>query len=393
MKNIISKVILITCVICTAIFSNIAVNAEITPTISFITDNAKKNAQINLKNVGVMIYSAQITFSMDSDAKYTLIPNDSKAYSVVKTDNNNVTLYIDSTNLMDGSKDVELTFISSDKEMNIPNTAALTLIDRSMRSIVYDTVGIDVSVSDNVIPKPTSRPGGGSGGGGGGGGILRATTFPTSVPTAVPTETPMVSATAAPENAETVFTDVSPDYWAADVISYVTGKGLFRGTSDTEFEPQSPMTRAMYVTVLKRFGEKIDPMFDIPCDTPANFSDVAADTWYYDAAAWAGGTGIVKGTGNNEFAPSEPVTREQIAVITINFASLCGVDLSELSTVDAVVFADDAEISSWASDAVRTAQQIGLINGRENGMFAPKESASRAEVAAILQRFIEKITQ
>lgn len=395
MKHILSKIILFICTICTAMLCSVIVYAD-TPKILFTTDDAKKNAQINLNNVGIMIYSAQITFDMESDAQYTLIPNDSKAYSAVKTDNNKVTLYIDSTNLMDGRKDIELTFISSDKEMNVPNTAALTLIDRSMRSVTYDSVEVDISTSNIVTPKPTKRPSSGSGGGGGGGGSRRETSSPTPVqttaPTKTPLETPSASAVPVPDNTNKItFKDVSPDYWAADVISYVTENGLFQGTSDTEFEPQSPMTRAMYVTVLKRFGEKIDPMFDIPCDNPAHFNDVDADTWYHDAVAWAGGIGIVNGIGDNKFAPSEPITREQIAVITINFASLCGIDLSEFSTVDAFEFTDSADISSWAANAVSTAQKTGLISGRENGVFAPQETATRAEVAAILQRFAEKV--
>ncbi len=403
MKYILSKMIAFTCVICMVLSCGVIVRAADAPTISVTTDTAKKHAQINLKDVGIMIYSAQITFKMDSSAEYTLSPNDSKAYSVVKTDesDNTVTIYIDSTNLMDGSEEIDFTFISSDKEMHVPDKAELTLVDRSMRSVTYEDAAVELSESDTVTPKPTKRPStGGGGGGGGGGSSVRSTAAPATSPSAteVPSATEEPSATAVPDENDVtdtkqpLFDDVESDYWAADVIAYVTETGLFQGTSETTFEPKASMTRAMYVTVLKRFGEKIDPAFEIPCDTPMAFDDVDENAWYYDAASWAGGTGLVNGIGDNKFGPSDPVTREQIAVMTINFANLCGVDLSELTDVEAQVFPDDADISDWAVDAVYTAQQIGLVSGRETGLFAPKESATRAEVAAILQRFAEKLT-
>lgn len=101
----------------------------------------------------------------------------------------------------------------------------------------------------------------------------------------------------------------------------------------------------------------------------------------------AGGTGLVSGVGENLFEPHSPVTREQMAVITVNFARLCGVELP--SNVEETEFADEENIQYWATDAVHAAQRAGIINGRDDNIFAPQDTATRAEVAAIMNRLVK----
>ncbi len=375
MKSIATKILLFVCVICIVLTSGVVIHAaDTTPKISIALDNTKKNAKIKLENVGIMIYSAQITLKIsDLTADYTLTPENRNAYSKVRkdTENNTLVLYVDSTELMDGSKEISLATLGADKEMSISNRAELILIDRSMISTSYNNVVVSVSNESNNTTNPPRNPGGTTTGNHGG------TTGIVTVPITTPSPAPGTIGG---------FTDVADNHWAKGSIAYVTVKGLFNGMTDTTFAPDTEMTRAMYVVVLSRFGTKIDAKWQIPCDSPKQFDDIAAGEWYSDAVAWAGGTGLVNGMGNNMFEPSRPITREQLAVMTVNFARLCGAQLP--SNVEAVTFADSGSIQDWAVDAVRVAQQAGLINGRTDGTFAPQDTATRAEVAAILHRFV-----
>ncbi len=374
MKSIATKIVSFVCVICIVLGCGVAIYAaDTTPKIAITLDNTKKNATIKLENVGIMIYSAQITLKVsDLTADYTLAPENRNAYSKVRkdTENNTLVLYIDSTELMDGSKEISLATLQADREMSISNRADLILIDRSMVSAPYNNVVVNVSAESSNTNNP-SRPGGNTSS------DNRGTTGVVTVPVTPPSTAP-----------DTIggFTDVADNHWAKGSIAYVTVKGLFNGMTETTFAPDTEMTRAMYVVVLSRFGTKIDAKWQIPCDSPKQFDDIAAGEWYADAVAWAGGAGLVNGMGNNMFEPARPITREQLAVMTVNFARLCGAQLP--SNVEAVTFADNDKIQSYAADAVRAAQQAGLINGRTDGTFAPQDTATRAEVAAILHRFV-----
>ncbi|MCI9625354.1 MAG: S-layer homology domain-containing protein [Clostridia bacterium] len=375
MKSIATKILLFVCVVCIVLGGGVAIYAaDTTPKIAITLDNTKKNAKIKLENVGIMIYSAQITLKVsDLTADYTLTPENQNAYSKVRkdTENNTLVLYIDSTELMDGSKEISLATLVSDKEMSISNRAELILIDRSMVSAPYNNVVVNVSAESSNTNNPSRNPGGASSGNHGG--ITGVVTVPVTPPSST-------------QGTIGGFTDVADNHWAKGSIAYVTVKGLFNGMTETTFAPDTEMTRAMYVVVLSRFGTKIDAKWQIPCDSPKQFDDIAAGEWYADAVAWAGGTGLVNGMGNNMFEPARPITREQLAVMTVNFAKLCGAELP--SNVEAVTFSDNDKIQSYAADAVRAAQQAGLINGRTDGTFAPQDTATRAEVAAILHRFV-----
>ncbi|MCH5186526.1 MAG: S-layer homology domain-containing protein [Oscillospiraceae bacterium] len=406
MKYIASRFILFMCIVGITAIGAVVVHAEDNPTISVITDKVKKNAYINIDKAGIMFYSVQLTLDMNADSKYTLTPYNGKAYGTLKQneENNTVTIYIDSIEPNDGSGEICIAFISSDKEMNIGNTAELILVDRSMRPVSYAGIKVNVSESDITTPKPTKKPGSSGGGGGGGGGgsssSAGATSSPKESPAADVTPGPTLSPTESPAIGSAPDVSAEPDtssekkpihfedtdnHWAKEYIEYVTEKGLFNGTSDTLFEPDAEMTRAMYVSVLMRF--ETNPKWKILCDNPVKFDDVDDEEWYSEAAAWAGGIGLVQGIGNNMFAPSSPVTREQIAVITMNFANLCGAEFPK--NIETENFTDDADISAWAAEAVSAARQAGLIYGRPDGTFAPKDTVTRAEVAAVICRFID----
>jgi len=136
----------------------------------------------------------------------------------------------------------------------------------------------------------------------------------------------------------------------------------------------------MLVTVLHRAAGLPNP------ENTGAFTDVLSGEYFSDAADWAKEAGIASGTGGGQFSPNDNITREQLVTMIMQFAKHMGID----TTVDSAnTFADSADISSWAADAVAWAQSVGIINGKPGNVFDPKGQATRAEVAAVLMRFIE----
>ena len=183
------------------------------------------------------------------------------------------------------------------------------------------------------------------------------------------------------KNAAPAFTDIT-GHWAADNILFAASRGLLSGTSDTTFSPDTGMTRGMFVTALGRLAG-INP----DSYKTGKFTDVKADAYYAPYVNWAAQTGIVTGVTATTFAPDTNINREQMAVIMANYAKKLGYDLPR--TLKAVTFADNANISSWAKDAVRAMQQAGILAGKNGNKFDPKGTATRAEVATVLRRFVE----
>ena len=177
------------------------------------------------------------------------------------------------------------------------------------------------------------------------------------------------------------FTDIT-GHWAADNILFAASRGLLSGTSDTTFSPDTGMTRGMFVTTLGRLAG-INP----DSYQTGKFTDVKADAYYAPYVNWAAQTGIVEGITATTFAPDTNINREQMAVIMKNYAAKLGYDLPQ--TLKAVTFADNTQISSWAKDAVKSMQQAGILTGKNENKFDPKGTATRAEVAMVLRRFVE----
>ena len=177
------------------------------------------------------------------------------------------------------------------------------------------------------------------------------------------------------------FTDIT-GHWAADNILFAASRGLLSGTSDTTFSPDTGMTRGMFVTALGRLAG-INP----DSYQTGKFTDVKADAYYAPYVNWAAQTGIVEGVTATTFAPDTNINREQMAVIMKNYAAKLGYDLPQ--TLKAVTFVDNTQISSWAKDAVKSMQQAGILAGKNENKFDPKGTATRAEVATVLRRFVE----
>ena len=145
--------------------------------------------------------------------------------------------------------------------------------------------------------------------------------------------------------------------------------------TENEFAPDNNMTRAMLVTVLGRFDSAN------VVSTATDFTDVPTDMYYAPYVGWAKENNIVNGITENEFAPNSDITREQLAVMVYNYLKYKNVEIPETLNTE---FTDSNDISSWATEAVNAMKTLGIINGRPDGSFNPKGTATRAEIATIL---------
>lgn len=178
------------------------------------------------------------------------------------------------------------------------------------------------------------------------------------------------------------YQDISRDAWYFEAVSEATDRGLFQGTSETTFEPESTMNRAMLATVIYRMAGSPAGAAKTP------FTDVAAADWFADAVAWAYENGVVKGMSATSFAPLQEITREQLAVMLLRYADLCGYDTSARTSLKD--FADAAKVSDYAADAMQWAVANGILNGTDGKRLDPAGSATRAQCAAMLVRFQDK---
>ena len=182
--------------------------------------------------------------------------------------------------------------------------------------------------------------------------------------------------------ASTWFDDVASSAWFYNDVKYVNDNKLMNGTSATKFAPNALLTRAMLVTILYRNeGE--------PAVSGDAFADVKADAWYANAVKWAKENAIVNGVSNTAFAPDANITREQIAAIMFRYATYKAANTSAAEG-KLSAFADADKVSSYAKEAFNWAVDTGLINGKGANTLAPKDNATRAEIAAILHRYLTK---
>ena len=237
------------------------------------------------------------------------------------------------------------------------------------------------------------------------------------------------------------FGDVSASSWYYNAVDFVVGKGLFQGTSATEFSPGAAMTRGMFITVLGRYanvdagswlagtvtGSDVNLRGGAGTDTNVvavldqgaavsvkdksgdwyqvstasgdgyirsdyvslsyhSFSDVGCGKYYAGYTVWAYEKGVVTGDGDaSTFNPNGNITRQEVCTMLSRFASVMGIGLSQ--TAGAVTFNDDSSISSWARDSVYAMQRSGIVQGDESGAFNPRNPITRAETAAMIQRF------
>ena len=178
------------------------------------------------------------------------------------------------------------------------------------------------------------------------------------------------------------FTDVSEKDWFYGDVMFVYENGLMLGTSKTLFSPYGTATRGMMATILWR-------MEGSPAPKGKNsFTDVEAGKWYADAITWTAENGIFAGYGKDKFGPDDPITREQLAAIFYRYADYKGYDLTVKGNLDK--FKDADKITDYAKTAMQWAVGSSLVKGKSGNLLDPQGTATRAEIAAMLHRFIEK---
>ena len=170
------------------------------------------------------------------------------------------------------------------------------------------------------------------------------------------------------------FQDVGQNDWFASAVRYVTGKSLMNGKSTTAFAPNENMSRAMLATVLYRMSGET-------AEADSSFRDVSSSAYYAAAVNWASSEGIVNGTGANAFSPNASIPREQLAAMLYRYAGEPSV------SADLSAYTDTVDISPYASKAVEWCVAKGILSGESATRLAPQDTATRAECAAMLQRF------
>ena len=170
------------------------------------------------------------------------------------------------------------------------------------------------------------------------------------------------------------FGDVPQNSWFADAVKYVSENKLMNGKSTTAFAPNENMSRAMLATVLYRMSSET-------AEADSSFRDVSSSAYYAAAVNWASSEGIVNGTGANAFSPNASITREQLAAMLYRYAGEPSV------SADLSAYTDTVDISPYASKAVEWCVAKGILSGKSATRLAPQDTATRAECAAMLQRF------
>ena len=180
------------------------------------------------------------------------------------------------------------------------------------------------------------------------------------------------------------FTDVDTAKWYHLSIDYVLTHKMMNGVSSRAFAPNANLTRGMLVQILYNLEGK-------PKGTAANFSDVQADAWYAEAVGWAASNKVVTGYADGTFRPNAAVTREQAAAILYRYAQSKGIDVSVGENTNILSYVDVQQASEYAIPALQWAVGAGVLNGKNGGRLAPTGTATRAEIAAIMQRWCENI--
>ena len=396
--------------------------------LSLSFDKQGTTAAVELRDVGTDRYAAEVTMDI-TNAQTVQFQGKGDTYAVtVDSVAGTVTLYVASRTPLtaaDGTLDLgTLTVADGTQVTGVPKA---TVLDRFLNGTRYETVELSVTQTSSG----GSSSGGSSSGGssstvedrtptvsvnGSGGKVHAASdgtvtitpdkgyriakilvngrevTESTRLTGLKATDTVVVTFEREEEPEETpeenpkpvhTFTDVGPDDWYAEAVNYAVSNGLFLGISETEFGPSVSMSRAMLVTVLHR-------MAGVPNAGTANFADVPADAWYTQAVAWAAANSIVQGVSDSRFAPNVPVTREQMATILYRYANHAGV-AGDGGSGSLDGFRDASAVSGYAVQAMGWAVDRGLISGVGDQRLSPGGSATRTQVAAILQRFAENI--
>ena len=203
--------------------------------------------------------------------------------------------------------------------------------------------------------------------------ILAALTLAATIPLAL---------TAYPAGDAFPFTDVPSGEWYRSEIEFAYENGLMQGVSKTKFEPESPMTRAMFVTILCRLSGEDTVVTD-------RFRDVPADEWYAPYVGWAATSGLVLGYPDGTFLPDNNITRQEVAATLVRYTDYVSMRLPGHAASSPDEFADDAKIEDWAADYVDTLRVAGIFNGDNKKNFNPAANITRAEAATLLHNVLK----
>lgn len=243
---------------------------------------------------------------------------------------------------------------------------------------------IEVTV-EGTEPTPTRKPSSG------GGSSSKKTPAPaasaepaptaSAEPTAEPTEMPKPTSEPSGETVNR-FADVPQDVWYYDAVKAAFDRKLMVGVDDTHFEPETDVTRGMFVTTLYRLESEPE------ISTEDIFTDVAQDAYYSKAIAWANANGIVEGYSESEFAPDEKITREQMAAMIYRYVQYKGEGFTD-DWMFMLDYVDSADVSEYAYEAMCWNTMNGIINGMDDNTLSPKTNSTRAQVAAVLVRLAD----
>ncbi|WP_207641633.1 S-layer homology domain-containing protein, partial [Syntrophomonas palmitatica] len=182
------------------------------------------------------------------------------------------------------------------------------------------------------------------------------------------------------------FGDVPAAEWHHDAVNFIAARRIVTGTGNGKFSPDIGATRAMLVTVLHRLSGDSGSHKN-------SFSDVLSGAWYESAAGWAAANSIVSGVGGGLFAPDKGITREQLAVMLYNYAKFKDYNVSAGEDTNILSYSDALSISDYAYTAMQWACGAGIVKGDTKGRLNPQGAATRAEIAAMLERFIRNVAK
>ena len=186
------------------------------------------------------------------------------------------------------------------------------------------------------------------------------------------------------ENNIRTFVDITKDDWFYNDVMFVFNHKIMTGTGDSEFSPDTTLNRAMMITILHRIDG------DNSTYEKNFFNDIEKNSWYEKAVNWGYKNKIVAGTSESAFAPMDDLTREQLCVMIYNYTKHMGFE-TEFANISS--FSDNNKVSDWAKDAVSWAVKEKIVTGKEENILAPNDSATRAEAAAIIRRYIKKFVE
>lgn len=271
-------------------------------------------------------------------------------------------------NLDDGTKQqIGITWSENSNPNYQPNTSSFYLFTGTLAETegienyngIFSMIKVVVKGEDGTVPDTEPDD---------------VTTSPSASPSASPSGSPSVSPSVPPSVA---FTDLGNVAWAKDMIVELASNGIISGTSDTTFEPDRNVTRAEFISLLVR-------AFGISSDNPSyGFADVLPGEWYYDAIMNARAAGVASGYEDETFRPNALISREDMAVMAHNAATVMGVSLPD---GEQVTFSDEANIAGYARDAIVAMQKGGIISGMGDGSFGPQQNATRAQAAVIIYK-------